>query len=154
MLLRFKLYIFLFLLWFFFTLKRFLAKMKSSSFFFWLSQLCPVLGKWRSHWLFVHIHKFLHTPTQDNYHQAMIWLNFQRPSAIELDGVNPALFHCSCLNCVIFFLFCFFMHDILNQVRITLYLPWYNQLWPFLGKTAVFVIVYSFDVLASYLQAL
>ena len=133
MLLRFKLCIFLFLLCFFFTLKRFLAKTKSSSFFFWLSQLCPVLGKSRSHWLFVHIHKFLHTPTQDNYHQAMIWLNFQRPSAIELDGVNPALFHCSCLNCVIFFSFLLFYarytqpsknHSISSLIQPTVAISW------------------------------
>ena len=150
MLLRFKLYIFLFLLWFFFTLKRYLANMKSRSFSLWLNQLCSVLGKSRSHWLFVHIHKFLHTLTQANYHQAKIFLNFQRPSVIELDGVNPTLFHCNCLNCAIFFLFYLFVHDILSQVRITIYLPWRNQLWPFLGKTAVFVIIYSFDVLASY----
>ena len=103
MLLRFKLCIFLFLLWFFFTLKRYLAKMKSRSFCLWLNQLCPVLGKSRSHWLFVHIHKFLHTLRQANYHQAKILLNFQRPSFIELDGVNPTLFHCNCLNYAIFF---------------------------------------------------
>ena len=75
---------------FFFTLKRYLAKKKSSSLFFWLSQLFL--------WLFVHIHKFLHTYTEENYYQAMIWLNFQRPFAIKRDGVNPALFHCNCLN--------------------------------------------------------
>ena len=97
---------------FFFTLKRYLAKKKSSSLFFWLSQLFL--------WLFVHIHKFLHTYTEENYYQAMIWLNFQRPFAIKRDGVNPALFHCNCLNYIKVF-FYFFKHDILNQGGITLY---------------------------------
>ena len=101
MLLSFKRCIFVFLLWFlFFTLERYLAKRKSSSLFFWLSQLCL--------WLFVHIHEFLHTPTQENYHPAMIWLNFQRLFAIKGDGVNPAIFHCICLNYIkVFFSFTF-----------------------------------------------
>ena len=77
-----------------------LSKEKASSFFFWLSQLCL--------WLFVHIHEFLHTPTQENYHPAMIWLNFQRLFAIKGDGVNPAIFHCICLNYIkVFFSFTF-----------------------------------------------
>ena len=58
-------------------------------------------------WLFVHIHKFLHTYTEENYYQAMIWLNFQRPFAIKRDGVNPALFHCNCLNYIKVFFFTF-----------------------------------------------
>ena len=58
--------------------------------------------------LFVHIHEFLHTPTQENYHPAMIWLNFQRLFAIKGDGVNPAIFHCICLNYIkVFFSFTF-----------------------------------------------
>ena len=66
--------------------------MKSNSFSFWLSQLCPVLRKLRSFWLFFHIHKLLHTPTQENYHQALIWLNFNGRLPLSATELIPLFF--------------------------------------------------------------
>ena len=66
--------------------------MKSNSFSFWLSQLCPVLRKSRSFWLFFHIHKLLHTPTQENYHQTLIWLNFNGRLPLSATELIPLFF--------------------------------------------------------------
>ena len=143
MLMSFKLCVLLLLLWFF-TIKKYLANMKSNSFSFWLSQLCPVLRKSLSLWLFFHIHKLLHTPTQENYHQALIWLNFNGRLPLSATELIPLFFIATtCITYKSVFFSYLFKRDILKQEGITLYLIWRNQLWQFLGKTAVFVIIYS-----------
>ena len=150
MLWRFKLYIFLFLLWFF-------SRWRDT----W-----PRRNRTRSPFASASCVQFLesHIPTGCSF----IFISFSRRlrrriiikpwfglifnGRLPLSSTELILLFFIAIAWTVefFFLFHFFMHDILNQVRITLYLRWHNQLWPFLGKTVVFVIIYSFDVLVSY----
>ena len=149
MLLRFKLYIFLFLLWFF-------SRWRDT----W-----PRRNRTRSPFGSASCVQFLesHVPTGCSFifksfsrrlrRRIIIkpWFGLIFKGRLPLSSTELIRsFLLQLLELCSFFLFYFFMHDIFNQVGITLYLPWRNQLRPFLGKTAVFVIIYSFDVLASY----
>ena len=79
--------------------------------------------KSRSLWLFFHIHKILHTPTQENYHQALIWLNFNGRLPLSATELIPLFFIATtCITYKSVFFSYLFKRDILKQEGITLYL--------------------------------